>query len=52
VKGRQGLDVKALSAAAAAAGVDVSKFETIGDPTDRLDIRVREARFLATGERR
>jgi hypothetical protein len=44
VKGRQGFDVKALSAAAAAAGVDVSKFETIADPGDRLDIRVREAR--------
>jgi hypothetical protein len=44
VKGRQSFDVKALSAAATAAGVDVTKFETIGDPTDRLDIRVREAR--------
>jgi hypothetical protein len=42
VKGRQGFDVKALSAAAAAA--DVSEFESISDPTDRLDIRVREAR--------
>jgi hypothetical protein len=44
VKGRQGFDVKALSAAAAAAGVDVRKFETIADPGDRLDVRVREAR--------
>jgi hypothetical protein len=44
VKGRQGFDVKALSAAAAAAGVDVSKFETVTDPGDRLDVRVREAR--------
>jgi hypothetical protein len=44
VKGRQGFDVKALSAAAAAAGVDVSEFESISDATDRLDIRVREAR--------
>ena len=44
VKGRQGFDVKALSAAAATAGVDVNKFETIGNPSDRLDIRVREAR--------
>jgi hypothetical protein len=43
VKGRQGFDVKAPSAAAAAAGVDVSEFESISDPTDRLDIRVREA---------
>lgn len=44
VKGRQGFDVKALSAAAATAGVDVNKFETIGNPSDRLDIRVREVR--------
>ena len=40
VKGRQSFDVKALSAAATAAGVDVTKFESISDPTDRLDIRV------------
>jgi hypothetical protein len=45
VKGRQGFDVKALSAAATAAGIDVSKFETTGEPSDRLDVRVREARF-------
>jgi hypothetical protein len=43
VKGRQSFDVKALSAAAAAAGVDVGKFETIADPGDRLDVRVRGA---------
>ena len=42
VKGRQGFDVKALSAAATAAGVDVSKFETITDPSDLFDIRVRK----------
>jgi hypothetical protein len=44
MKGRQGFDVKALAAAAAAAGIDVNKFETTGDPGDRLDVRVREAR--------
>jgi hypothetical protein len=44
VKDRQGFDVRALSAAATAAGVDVTKFETIADPGDRLDVRVREAR--------
>jgi hypothetical protein len=44
VKGRQGLDIKALSAAATAAGIDISKFETVAEPGDRLDIRVREAR--------
>jgi hypothetical protein len=44
VKGRQGYDVKALSAAAAAAGVGVQEFETGTTPGDRLDVRVREAR--------
>ena len=43
VKGRQGYDVKALSAAAAAAGVGVEEFETGATPGDRLDVRVREA---------
>ena len=43
VKGRQGYDVKALSAAAAAAGVGVQEFETSATPGDRLDVRVREA---------
>jgi hypothetical protein len=42
VKGRQSFDVKALKAAAIAAGVDVNQFETIGEPTDRLDVRVQE----------
>jgi hypothetical protein len=46
VKGRQGFDVKSLSAAAVAAGIDISKFEIITDPGDRLDIRVRAARSL------
>jgi len=44
VKGRQGYDVKALSAAAAAAGIDVDQFETGTTPGERLDVRVREAR--------
>jgi hypothetical protein len=43
VKGRQGFDVEALSAAAA--GVGVHEFETSTAPGDRLDVRVREARF-------
>jgi hypothetical protein len=41
VKGRQSFDVPALKAAAIAAGVDVNQFETTGEPTDRLDVRVR-----------
>jgi hypothetical protein len=44
VKGRQGFDVEALSAAAAAAGVGVHEFETSATPGDRLEVRVREAR--------
>jgi hypothetical protein len=44
VKGRQGYDIKALSAAAAGAGVGVQEFETGATPGDRLDVRVREAR--------
>jgi hypothetical protein len=44
VKGRQGFNVEALSAAAAAAGVGVHEFETSTAPGDRLDVRVREAR--------
>jgi hypothetical protein len=50
VKGRQGFDVKALSAAAAAAGVGVDKFQTDATPGDRLDVRVREARYQQTEE--
>jgi hypothetical protein len=44
VKGRQGYDVTALSAAAAAAGVGVHEFEIGTTPGERLDVRVREAR--------
>jgi hypothetical protein len=40
LKGRGSFDVKALKAAAAAAGLDVSEFETAGELTDRLDVRV------------
>jgi hypothetical protein len=42
VKGRQSFDMKALKAAAIAAGVDITQFETIGEATDRLDVRVQE----------
>jgi hypothetical protein len=41
VKGRQNFDVTALKTAAIAAGVDVTQFETTGEATDRLDVRVR-----------
>jgi hypothetical protein len=42
VKGRQSFDNKAIREAAVAAGVDVSRFETVGDPTDRLVIRIND----------
>jgi hypothetical protein len=42
MRGRPSLNVKALKAAAIAAGVDVAQFETVGEPSDRLDIRVQE----------
>jgi hypothetical protein len=38
VKGRQSFDNKRIREAAADAGIDISRFETTGDPTDRLVI--------------
>jgi hypothetical protein len=38
VKGRPAYDMPAIRAAAAQAGIDLSQFETAGDPTDRLTI--------------
>jgi hypothetical protein len=40
VKGRQSFDMKAIREAAAAAGIDVEQFSTVGEPTDRLLIRI------------
>jgi hypothetical protein len=40
VKGRQSFDMKGIREAAAAAGIDLAQFETVGDPTDRLTIRL------------
>ena len=39
VKGRAALDAKALKVAAETAGIDLTKFETVGEPSDRLEIR-------------
>jgi hypothetical protein len=41
VKGRISTDTPALKAAATAAGVDVTRFESVGEPSDRLDVRVQ-----------
>ena len=40
VKGRQSFDHKAIREAAAAAGIDLAQYETVGEPTDRLVIRI------------
>jgi hypothetical protein len=40
VKGRQSFDNKGIREAAIAAGVDLAQFEQVGDPTDRLVIRL------------
>jgi hypothetical protein len=43
VKGRQSWDHKAIREAAAAAGIEITQFETVGEPTDRLDIRLEQS---------
>jgi hypothetical protein len=43
VKGRPSYDMPAIREAAAKAGIDVSEFETVGDPTDRLTITIQTA---------
>jgi len=40
VKGRPSYDMKAIREAAAAAGIDLAQFETTGQASDRLEIRV------------
>lgn len=49
VKGRSSTNNKALKAAAIEAGVDVTKFETVGEPTDRLQITAIPADDLGEG---
>jgi hypothetical protein len=40
VKGRPTYDLPAIRAAAAAAGVDIGRFETVGEGTDRLVVQL------------
>jgi predicted DNA binding CopG/RHH family protein len=40
VKGRPSYDIPGIKAAAAAAGIDLQRFETVGDPSDRLTVSV------------
>jgi hypothetical protein len=42
VKGRPAFDMPALKSAAEKIGLDVQQFETVGDPTDRLTVTIRE----------
>lgn len=43
VKGRQSYNNKAIQQAAIAAGVDIEQFSTVGEPTDRLTIQLKDA---------
>jgi hypothetical protein len=47
VKGRPSYDNKGIREAAIAAGVDVERFATVGEPTDRLQITLNSDRDLA-----
>jgi hypothetical protein len=47
VKGRFAYDMKAIREAAAAAGIDLTQFETTGEPSDRLTINLDQARNSA-----
>ena len=40
-KGRQSYDMKALKEAAIAAGIDIEKFSTVGEATDRLTVNYK-----------
>jgi hypothetical protein len=42
VKGRPTYDIPAIRAAAAAAGVDIGRFETVDEGTDRLVVQLLE----------
>lgn len=42
VKGRPSFDNKGIREAAAAAGVDISRFSTVGEPSDRLVVQVSD----------
>jgi hypothetical protein len=48
VKGRPSYDMQAIREAAAKAGIDLAEYETGGEPTDRLVIRVAEQTRSAT----
>jgi hypothetical protein len=52
VKGRPAFNMPAIRAAAAAAGVDISRFETVGDSSDRLVIQLLEPAPELTSERK
>lgn len=48
VKGRPSYDMPGIKAAAKAAGVDLQRFETVGDPSDRLTVSVTKQDRLVT----
>jgi hypothetical protein len=51
VKGRPSYDTKAIREAATAAGIDLTQFETTGQASDRLDIRIADWRSDQQTER-
>jgi hypothetical protein len=48
VKGRPSFDMKAIREAATAAGIDITRFETVGESSDRLSIQMAGQSRLAT----
>jgi|GEM_PF-1014681 len=48
VKGRPSYDMVGIKAAAAAAGIDLQRFETVGEPSDRLLVSVTKQDRLVT----
>ena len=40
VKGRPSYDMPGIKAAAVAAGIDLQRYETVGEPSDRLTISI------------
>ena len=47
VKGRPSFDMPAIREAAEKADIDLSQFETVGDPTDRLTITIQATQSRA-----
>ena len=51
IKGRPSYDMPGIKAAAAAAGINLQRFETVGEPSDRLTVNVTKQDRLVTPNR-